>query len=68
MNEILNFEFNPMLRALLVNYSYIMYEGDAIIDDEHLLMEYNYLKNNNSLHELFDAENLTNSTRHEYGE
>ncbi len=65
MNEILNFELNPLLRQLLVNYSGIMYEGDAIIDDDHLLMEYNWLKDNNMLNELFTAEQLTNSYPHE---
>jgi hypothetical protein len=58
--ELKNFNYNPRLRELLVNYSLINYEENARIDDEHLIMEYYLLERNNQLHLLFEAENLNN--------
>ena len=58
--ELQKFDFNPKLRKLLVNYCLINYEENAIIDDEHLLMEYHLLERNNELHFLFEAEKLDN--------
>ena len=58
--EIKDFDKNPQLRKLLANYCLTMYEENAIIDDEHLLKEYNWLKSKNSLAELFSCEFLLN--------
>ena len=60
MIEIKDFKFSPTLRRMLVNYIIRMYEEDAILDDEHLLKEYNLLKKNNELHFLFEEEYLIN--------
>lgn len=70
--EIKDFNKNPLLRKLLVDYCLSMYEEHAIIDDEHLLKEYNWLKLQNSLVELFSCEYLLNDielsvTAHLYG-
>ena len=58
--ELQNFNLNPNLRELLANYCLINYEENAIIDDEHLIMEYRLLELNNELHLLFEAEKLQN--------
>ncbi len=58
--ELKDFSRNPELRKLLVNYCLTMYEENAIIDDEHLIKEYNWLKSNNMLEELFSCESLLN--------
>jgi hypothetical protein len=58
--DLQNFDLNPKLRELLVNYCLINYEENAIIDDEHLLQEYHLLERNNELHLLFEAEKLEN--------
>lgn len=58
--EIKDFDRNPKLRKLLVDYCLTMYEENAVIDDEHLLKEYNWLKSKNSLDELFSCEHLLN--------
>jgi hypothetical protein len=58
--ELLNFNLNPLLRELLVNYCLINYEENAIIEDRYLIMEYHLLERNNELHRLFEAENLNN--------
>ena len=58
--ELQNFNLNPNLRELLANYCLINYEENAIIDDEHLMMEYRLLERNNELHLLFEAEKLDN--------
>lgn len=60
MIEINDFKYNPKLRRMLVNYCIRAYEEDAILDDEHLLKEYNLLKNINELHFLFEEEYLIN--------
>lgn len=60
MREIKDFKFNPGLREMLVNYILRTYEENAIIDDLHLIQEYNLLKNNNELHFLFEEEYLIN--------
>jgi hypothetical protein len=44
--EINNLHHNPILRELLKNYVIRMYEEDSITDDEHLLMESNYMTKN----------------------
>lgn len=58
--QLLGFQYNPILKGLLANYCLRQYEDNAIIDDEHLLVEYNWLLNNNQLHVLFDSEYLDN--------
>lgn len=60
MEEFTNFKYRPKLRQMLVDYVYRMYEENSITDDEHLIMEYNYLKKHNELHLLFDEEYLIN--------
>jgi hypothetical protein len=60
MEEFTNFNYRPKLRQMLVDYVYRTYEENSITDDEHLIMEYNYLKKHNELHLLFDEEYLIN--------
>lgn len=60
MIEITNFENNPKLKVLLIDYMNRIYENEAIYDDDYLLKEYNYLKNNNELDLLFIEENINN--------
>lgn len=56
--ELKDFSRNPKLRELLVNYCLTMYEENAIIDDEHLILEYNWLLKNDELSEMFYIECL----------
>ena len=58
--EIRNFEHNPVLRQLLESYVIRTYEQDAIIDDDHLMMEYHLLIRDNRLNDLFVEEMLNN--------
>ena len=58
--EIRNLNYNPVLRQLLVNYIIRTYEQEAIIDDDHLLMEYHLLIRDNRLNDLFIEEKLNN--------
>ena len=60
LETISNLFNNPFLKELLIQYCLMHYEADAILDDEHLMMEFNYLKNNNKLYDLFECEMLTN--------
>ena len=60
MEEIINFNYRPELRTLIVNYVLRMYEENNITDDEHLIAEFNFLKRNNQLHFLFEEEYLIN--------
>lgn len=46
----------PSLIKLLKDYIKTQYEADSDLNDENLLMEYNYLKDNNMLHMLFENE------------
>ena len=57
---ITNLNHNPFFKGLLKQYCIMHYEADAILDDEHLIMEYNYLNTNNKLYELFECEMLSN--------
>jgi hypothetical protein len=63
MIEIKDFDNNPILRDLLKKYVLRMYEGDAIIDDDHLFMEYQLLLKENRLNDLFIEEYLLNYHR-----
>ncbi len=58
--EIRNFEHNPVLRQLLESYVIRTYEQDAIVDDDHLIMEYHLLIRDNRLNDLFVEEKLNN--------
>lgn len=64
--KIENFERNPLLKKLLTNYCLRQYEEDAITDDEHLDMEWNLLKRNNQLEELFICEHMDNDCEDNY--
>lgn len=55
-----NFDRNPRLRELLINYCKIQYEEAAEIDDYSLLQEYSLLLRENRLNELFECEKLSN--------
>ena len=65
MIEITNFEFNPILKGLLIKYVLRTYEEDANTDDDHLYMEYLLLKRENRLNDLFDEEYLINWMNHD---
>ncbi len=54
---------NPILKAQLTRYCLFEYEEDAIIDDEHLMMEYNKLKSDNELEKLYLLEQMENYYR-----
>jgi hypothetical protein len=60
MEEFTNFNHRPKLRQMLVDYVHRTYEENSITDNEHLIMEYYYLKKHNELHLLFDEEYLIN--------
>jgi hypothetical protein len=66
MEEITNLDFAPSLKKLLIEYCYAIYEENAIIDDYHLLAEYNLLKKNNQVHNLYELEHFNNRLEHEY--
>ncbi len=53
--------FNPLLKQLLTSYVMTMYEENYDICEDALMMEYNYMKANNIIHELFDQEYLDHS-------
>ena len=65
-DNIKNLDNNPILRALLKAYCLMQYEENAITDEEHLMMEYNFLKENNKLDELFECEMLNNYFKSEF--
>lgn len=58
---ITSLENNPILKLLLKDYCKMQYEENAILDDEHLLMEYNLLLKENRQGDLFECERLNNS-------
>ncbi|MDA7803896.1 hypothetical protein N8987_04905 [Crocinitomix sp.] len=60
MIEITDLSDNPILKQLLIHYVYRQYEEDSIIDDEHLLMEFNLLQSEGRLVDLFIEEKLLN--------
>lgn len=66
MDEINDFRYNPILRQSLVNYCLRMYEDDAILDDEHLMMEYKLLIADNNLNALHYEEYLLNSQNDDF--
>ncbi|MFD0837112.1 hypothetical protein ACFQ0I_15140 [Mariniflexile aquimaris] len=48
-----NIDNHPELKRRLEIYISMTYEENAIFDDKYLLKEFNYLKENNMLNELF---------------
>ena len=66
MEELTNLDDSPLLKELLIMYVTRQYEKKAELDDWHLLQEYNWLKKNNQLNELFIEEALTNSMKDEH--
>ena len=58
-----NLEFMPLLKQQLKNYVSVNYEEAADYSNESLVAEYHYLKKNNQLHLLFEAECLTSRER-----
>ena len=58
--EIRNLNHNPVLRQLLESYIIRTYQQEAIIDDDHLMMEYHLLIRDNRLNDLFIEEKLNN--------
>lgn len=59
--EIINLDNMPSLKKLLINYIHFMCQENAIITHEYLVMEYQLLKQENRLHELFQQELLDNT-------
>lgn len=57
---ITDFERNPVLRVLTINYCKIHYEGAAELDDDHLMQEYQLLLKEGRLNDLFECEQLSN--------
>lgn len=57
---ITDFERNPVLRQLLINYCKVHYEGAAKLDDDHLMQEYYLLLKEGRLNDLFECEQLSN--------
>jgi hypothetical protein len=49
MEKLTDLKYNPVLKQLLINYVYRMYEQDAITDDWHLWQEYLMLIRENRL-------------------
>ncbi len=58
--KIKDLEKMPITKALLTNYIILIYEQDAIVSDDYLVMEYNLLAADNRLDELFFQELLCN--------
>lgn len=59
--EIINLDNMPSLKKLLINYIHFKYQKNAIITHEYLVMEYQLLKRENRLYELFQQELLDNT-------
>ncbi len=66
MDEITNLDYAPTLKSLLIEYCLAVYEENAIIDDYHLLAEYNLLKKENNLCLLHELEHFNNRLKDEY--
>lgn len=59
--EIINLNNLPSLKKLLIDYLQFNFNQDAIITDEYLIEEYQMLKKENRLDELFEQELLNNT-------
>jgi hypothetical protein len=66
MEEITNLDFTPHLKKLLIEYCFMHYQEQAIIDNHHLLMELNRLVRENKLLELLELEHFQNRVKYEY--
>jgi hypothetical protein len=64
--ELTNLDLSPLLKKLLVEYCSSLYEQDAILDDYHLIIEFNSLVEDNKLYDLFENEYQTNWIRREF--
>lgn len=58
--------YSPELRTLLIQYCLVKYEENAILSENNLIEEYNYLVKNNELNELFICEYHTISSLRNY--
>lgn len=55
--ELTDFNMNPQLRELMVNYFHLTHERSTT--DEELIIEYNDLVKNNKLYLIFECEAIT---------
>lgn len=58
--EIRDFDLNPILKGLLIEYVKFQYNENADVSNEGLYAEYLHLEETNKLNELFIQEKLTN--------
>ena len=65
MSEVteITIDYMPLLKKQLQNYIGVKHEEYADYSNHSLVQEYHYLKNNNLLHYLHDAEYLTSPER-----
>ncbi|MEQ9120840.1 hypothetical protein [Fulvivirga sp.] len=64
MITITNINDIPHTKSLLLNLISIRYEQEAVRPDDKSLIDFYYqLKENNELHKLFEAENLSSEQR-----
>lgn len=54
----------PLIKELLITYVKATYEDEAIINDDILQQEYNWLVKNNQLGELFLAEYIVSALQY----
>ncbi|CAL2101870.1 conserved protein of unknown function [Tenacibaculum sp. 190130A14a] len=54
----------PLIKELLITYAKVTYEEEAIINDDILQEEYNWLVKNNQLEELFLAEYIVTALQY----
>jgi hypothetical protein len=62
---IMNLEFSPILRTLLINYSIGLDEENACITEGHLMQLYEELITQNKLHLVFEWDGFQNRIRSE---
>lgn len=55
MENLISLTDYPELRMLLINYCNSLYEENAILDDYHLICEYDNLCKNDSLHLIYNV-------------
>jgi len=54
----MNLNLNELQKRLIVEYMLAVYEEDAIIDDDHIELEYISLRDGNNLEVLFRYQNI----------
>lgn len=54
----------PLIKELLITYVKTTYEKEAIINDDILQQEYNWLVKNNQLEEIFLAEYIVSKLQY----